>query len=662
MLNILRYSKRVTQYPDRLWREQVQNLVRDQLQTGAIDWKSTSAPELHATIRHWRGFVRRSLACLDEVRSLGAPRAHSVSLKSYDGFRIEKIVVESLPGWPVGLALYLPEKPGCHTPVICPCGHGPKFQDDHQIPPQVYARNGFAAALFDMPWMGERARNNDHFLQGAQSMLAGCWSNFYFLADILIVADYLETRRDIDLRRGMAITGVSGGGMATMFMPHADRRVTAIAPVCCTVPMSAHILDGLYTGCLENVMENQSCHGFDLHNLLCLAAPVPCLAMAGAHDELFRKPAVLRAWRDIRQAYVRQDAGDRFSVFMDDCPHKYTLRMACHGVRWFQRWLNPTSVGRPMDENLTILDAGDLDCGTARTTLGMYELTVRRADILARKRRPKTDASGIRTVLKIHGHPAQLKMEKVAPPSGWGPDGLQRYIAFNSASLPLPFLEVKQSAQPAGTILAFGDRGVLAVLHQSGGLGFMRRRMLACDMRGYGELAPEPADYDIYSWCSIDRPLGDLLFIGGRTPLGQQVEDVLRAIDCAIASGTKPEELLVYGEGRAALPAFLGGILHNDAGRIAVRGMLASFRELLSTPSPCWNKYHFLPHVLEYFDLPDVIRAWRKKRVLIIDPADACENILPAARARALYRNPRNLTLAFTSPGLSHGTIINQWR
>jgi pimeloyl-ACP methyl ester carboxylesterase len=36
-------------------------------------------------------------------------------------------------------------------------------------------------------------------------------------------------------------------------------------------------------------------------------------------------------------------------------------------------------------------------------------------------------------------------------------------------------------------------------------------RVIRPDLRGFGELTPEPTDYEVYAWCAVDRAVDDLL-------------------------------------------------------------------------------------------------------------------------------------------------------
>ena len=338
--------------PGLIWREQAQQRARDLLDAGRDRVARATGRTWPALKAEWRAFVSARCAGLRDFA--GQPiHPRCVSEFAGDGFRAQNIVFESMPGWQVGLNLFLPPGDGPFIPVICPCGHGAKWLPEHQTAPQALARRGFAAALFDMPMFGEKTRHNDHFIQGSQAGMAGLWSNLFFLVDAVRVADYLQTRDDIDFSRGMGVTGVSGGGFATLFMGIIDSRATALAPVCCVAPLGGHVIDGLYTGCPETCMTGQAALGLDFDHLLCLCAPKPCLVVNGAQDELFRPEQVNQAVAQARRVYEIEGAPERLDQFTEDSPHTYTAGMAEQVAGWFHRWLGSGSAAQ---SNLLSLD------------------------------------------------------------------------------------------------------------------------------------------------------------------------------------------------------------------------------------------------------------------------------------------------------------------
>jgi dTDP-4-amino-4,6-dideoxygalactose transaminase len=626
-------------HPALAWREQTQRRTRQLLDEGRVLLGQADSAAWSAIKAKWRSFVCDHFVGIDEYA--GQPiEARLLKETTGDGFRVQNIVFESMPGWQVGLNLFLPPGDGPHVPILCPCGHGPKWQDDHQIPPQILARYGFAAALFDMPMFGEKTRCNDHFIQGSQAGMAGLWSNLFFLIDAVRTADYLQTRPDIDFGRGMGVTGVSGGGFATMFMGVIDSRVEAIAPVCSVAPFGGHVIEGLYTGCPENYMPGQAALGLDFDHLLCLAAPLPCLVINGSQDELFRPDLVDQAVAQARRVYELEGVPERISQFTEDSPHKYTALMAEQTAAWFGRWLSHCpSQARGRGGEVALLAPPDLDCGTSATTDGMVEIIRRRVDDLHARRQPESSDQAIKGVLKIGSGAAARTLVEPVPVSTWGYPWLRKGILRAEGDLDLPFVKAEFPDAPAGTILCFAGDGKHGALRQGDGLAGLCRTIIAADVRGFGELEPEPTDYDLFSWCAVDRALSDLLLISGETALGQQTRDALRAFDALDSTSLEESAggLIVYGEGEAALPALFAGLLQPRVTQSVLDEFLCAFEALATASAPVWKRYSYLPDVLQHFDLPELFRQRIDKRFLLINPLDADKQRLDEMDALKLY-------------------------
>ncbi len=617
-MHLLRASLDKTLRPECAWTARVQERVGFLLAQGrarldgidAAGWKSLKA--------EWRAFVDPFGASLRAIR--GEPLAAEVlGETSHPGYRVQKIVFESFPGWRVGMDLFLPPGPGPHVAVLCPCGHGPKWQADHQVPAQVLARSGFAAALFDMPMFGEREKDNDHFIQGAQAAMAGTWSNWFFQVDAVRAADCLCAREDIDASRGLGVTGVSGGGAACLFLASFDDRVRALAPACSVASLGGHIVEGLYTGCPEALMPGQAAVGLDFDHLLCLAAPLPCLVIGGTSDTLFRKEYVERSVQQARRVYELEGAADRLSLFFDESPHAYTVPMANEAASWLRRWLLGLPSAAPV-KDCELLPREALDCGTAASTDGMLQVIRREVRALRARRdqvaRPAVTDQDIREVCRVRV-PATGSEERV-PSESWGFPGLVKRVLHAPGEPSLPVLDAPFPDAPGGTLACFVDNGKLSPLRQRGGFYGACRRIVSADIRGFGELRPEPSDYDMYWWCSVDRPLSDLIILCGGTALGEQVTDVLRVMD-ACSDGP----IAVYGRAEAALPALFGGILHPRVERIILDSFPCSFESIATAATPAWSRYAYLPGVLSKFDIPELIRHRTDRRFLLLDPCGA---------------------------------------
>lgn len=197
--------------------------------------QATQAQNLDEYRKQVRRRLAEALGDLPFGKRGGPLNVRSVAEIDRGDFRVENVLFESLPGWDVNASVFLPSAsryPPPWVPIVMPVGHSAKEYPSHQIPAQVLARCGFLVVIFDAPGFGEKGSGNDHFLDGVRCYLTGTTSQRYFVIDALRAIDYLATRRDVDMSHGVGMTGVSGGGLTTLYATLLDDRITAAGPAC----------------------------------------------------------------------------------------------------------------------------------------------------------------------------------------------------------------------------------------------------------------------------------------------------------------------------------------------------------------------------------------------------------------------------------------------
>jgi dienelactone hydrolase len=193
----------------------------------------------------------------------------------FDGYTVENIAIEILPGLYINGSLYKPLKIKGKIPVIlCPDGHWEhqRYRADCQIRCASLARMGAMAYSYDLFAWGEsllQFKDEDHRRSLAQTIQA--------LGAIRIL-DYVLSLKEADPER-VGISGGSGGGSHTVLMTALDDRIKLSAPA---VSVSSYF----YGGCpCESGMPIHQCgNGTDNVELAAMAAPRPQLLISDGQD------------------------------------------------------------------------------------------------------------------------------------------------------------------------------------------------------------------------------------------------------------------------------------------------------------------------------------------------------------------------------------------
>jgi dienelactone hydrolase len=193
----------------------------------------------------------------------------------YDGYSVENIAIEILPGLYINGSLYKPLHYKGKIPVmLSPDGHWDKqrYRADCQLRCATLARMGCMAYSYDLFAWGEsllQFKSEDHRTSIAQVVQT--------LGAIRII-DYLLTLKETDPNR-LGISGGSGGGSHTVLMAALDPRIKLSAPV---VAVSSYFYGGC--PCESGMPIHMVCGGTDNVELAAMAAPNPQLLITDGKD------------------------------------------------------------------------------------------------------------------------------------------------------------------------------------------------------------------------------------------------------------------------------------------------------------------------------------------------------------------------------------------
>ena len=234
--------------------------------------------------------------------------------RQHDGYSVQNVAFESVPGFFVTGNLYRPRgKEGKHPAILCPHGHfggengGGRFRPDHQIRCATLARMGAVVFSYDMVGWGES--NQMHHQQGAALTMQTLNS--------IRAIDFLCSLSDVDSSR-IGVTGASGGGTQTFLLAALDPRIAASAPV---VMVAANY----YGGC--RCESGLPIHKGETHNtnnadIAALSAPRPLLLVSCGADWTQHTPEIeLPYIRNIYQFFGKEDLVE--NAHFPDQQHDY---------------------------------------------------------------------------------------------------------------------------------------------------------------------------------------------------------------------------------------------------------------------------------------------------------------------------------------------------
>ncbi len=441
-----------------------------------------------------RPLLRRRLEASLGWRRLPWPprlKARTVGVLAREGYRLEKVVFETLPGVEAPAHLYLPANPPGPAPAILfYTGHWwaeSKAHRDFQAFAVNMARWGFVVLIFDAFGQGERGiSNRDH--RRTEALLAGISQQGFAEYESQCALRYLLSRREVDPAR-LGMTGASGGGYNTWITAALDDRIRAAVPVVGT----SEFYEQLAAARAHDwYRANEHCHfpaGLlayaNNHEWAAMIAPRPLLIIAAARDAGFPVAGVREVHDYARRIYQSYGAAARLGLFVDDTAgHGYQQRKREAAYGWFLRWLMGRGDGRAVAEPPTETappDAVELRCfppGENRPAGPGMIAAVRRLAA-----RPPRMTSSLDSLL---GARPRLP----SAPAVLGPQRLQRLVLPGEEELSLPAFLLRPAGEIRGLVIAVDDRGKEAAAGDAVLLGLLEEgwALAGVDPRGLGEL------------------------------------------------------------------------------------------------------------------------------------------------------------------------------
>lgn len=241
-----------------------------------------------------------------------------------EGYHIEKLYYESLPGLYVRANLYVPDHLKQPAPAILyVCGHAPTQKAHYQAHPRKFAQLGFVCLIIETIQYGEVSGEHwgcyargwfNWYSRGYTPGGVECWNAIRGL-------DLLSQRTEVDTSK-LGVTGISGGGAQSWYIAAMDSRIKAAAPVCGASSLKAQVttrtLDG-HCDCMTPI----NTYRIDFSDIGALIAPRPLLIGQAERDGLNQVESVEELFKKIQKIYGYYQSEDLVSLVETPGGHSY---------------------------------------------------------------------------------------------------------------------------------------------------------------------------------------------------------------------------------------------------------------------------------------------------------------------------------------------------
>ena len=578
-----------------------------------------------------------------------------------DAYRIEKLIFESRPGFPVTANLYVPK--GITSPrpgVVGTCGHSNngKASTAYQSFSQALARLGYVCLIYDPISQGERLQYTkddltskygpgvrEHIQEGNQQFLIGEFLGMWRAWDGIRALDYLLTRDEVDPRH-VGVTGNSGGGTMTTWLCGVERRWTMAAPSCFVTTFRRNMENELPAD-TEQCPPRAIALGLDHCDFIAAMAPKPVILL-GKERDFFDVRGIEEAYRRLKHLYTLLGHGDNIGLFVGPTTHGYTQENREAMYRWFNRVTKISDaktepkLTMEKDETLWCTPKGQVAALPKTRTVFMFTRDQAR-QLATRRPAPRGAAltQKIKRILQLPaspGQPPDFRILRAQRATGYP---VRNAIAYAVNTEPGIFALVymlskeREYSRPPRD----GKQAILYVSHRSSdaelrGESMIRdtikaeseRRVFSCDVRGIGDSLPNTCGthtFDDPYGCDYFYSIHGLML--DRPYLGQKTYDVLRVLDWLASYGYNDIHLVAKGWG--ALAGTFAALLDDRIKRVTLKNALTSYAAIARTEDYRWPLATLLPNVLAHFDLPECYRELSAKQLTQIDPWGPTEGL-----------------------------------
>jgi dienelactone hydrolase/pimeloyl-ACP methyl ester carboxylesterase len=567
-----------------------------------------------------------------------------------DTYRIEKVIFESRPNFPITANLYIPTNRKLPLPgVVGSCGHSAtgKAIETYQSFAQGLARLGYVMLIFDPIGQGERLQYvnenlkprhgngvSEHLWAGNQQYLVGEFFGAWRAWDGIRALDYLLTRKEVDPNQ-VGITGNSGGGTLSTWLIGLDRRWTMGAPACFPTTMRRNLENELPQD-TEQCPPRAIALGLDHSDFLAAMAPKPLIILAKEKD-YFDVRGALENFGRLKHLYTLLGKPENVALQIGPTEHGYSQENREAMYRWFNRVTKISDAQTEpkltieKDEVLQCTEHGQVAELKPRT---VFSFTQEKSRQFAEQRgQPAGQAlkDAITEVLDLPPLPDDAPDFRILRPARTRNYPRRFATTYAVETEPGIFALVTRLSDVSHVSRPPQDPrpATLYVSHHSADAELRSEPLIkellaegdsdapfyAVDLRGVGDSRPDTCGSDQFL-----NPYGSDYFYAAhaimldRPYLGQKTYDLVRVLDWLRSFGHRDIHLAAKGWG--ALAATFAAVLKNRVKQVTLKQGLTSYAAIAETEDYNWPLSTLPPGILARLDLPDCYREVASTRKL----------------------------------------------
>jgi len=576
--------------------------------------------------------------------------ARVTGILSKDDYRIEKVIYESIPGYYVTGALYIPDGIREKVPgIFYACGHSVEgFRASiyqHIIINLV--KKGFVVFTIDPMGQGERYEywdnqegksrypvpDHEHSYAGAQCLISGYSTARYFIWDVMRGIDYMLSRKEVDPSR-LGITGRSGGGNLTAYLGALDDRIYASAPEC-YITNYEYLCKSIGPQCAEQNLFKMISEGLDHADFIEVRAPKPTMIISTTRD-FFSIQGTRESYTEAKKMYEIMDSGDKLIMVEDDTVHRSTKKNREAMYAFFQKYLdNPGSsedlvVEVPDIEELLVTKTGQVSTSLNGQSVFSLNKTIVYKEIADINNSRIDYIKHIQNIPTVAAKLSGFNLpEDFCKPVFSGrfrnPEyTLEKYLIPGSGNYMLPIAILKPKRISENELLMILDPdGMNHAINQDSLAHFLLTAgysVLLLDLPGIGSMGPGYLKGDSY----IDGISYNQWFtavLAGKSHVGLRAEDIVRISHFIISNFDDYLSMSAIATGPLGSDLLHAAVFDTDIKNIYLINSFLSFENIATTR---FYKPEYIPFTVAgaigKYDLPDLMAAMKPRKILILNP------------------------------------------